>query len=204
VVPRSELAGLDPGQVLADAIAERDLTGARDVPAVLDARLRRRTGALLPRPAGPWSAQLPDIADLERWGFAAQIGALMYARKEQRAKLTLTAGEEIPELGQWISDLAGQRREFARRLAERQSLMTPVEDPDYEYQGPAFPAWQGTAKDAILTAQTGDPAVAADPGTRHGPRPGHGSRRMTAPGARILYPCSSVIPLPGSARRSRR
>jgi hypothetical protein len=42
------------------------------------------------------------------------------------------------------------RREFARRLADRQSLMIPAEDPDYEGVGPAFPAWQGTAKDAIL------------------------------------------------------
>ena len=42
----AELAGLDPGEVLADAIAERDLAGARDIPAVLDARLRRRIGSL--------------------------------------------------------------------------------------------------------------------------------------------------------------
>ena len=71
----AELAGLDLTQVLAAAIGERDLTGARDVTAVIDARLRRRTGALIPRPAGPWSAQLPDIADPERRGYAAQIAA---------------------------------------------------------------------------------------------------------------------------------
>jgi hypothetical protein len=28
--------------------------------------------------------------------------------------------------------------------------MTPAEDPDYEDSGPAFSAWTGTAKDAIL------------------------------------------------------
>ena len=72
------------------------------------------------------------------------------ATQEQRAELTLTAGEEIPELGQWITGLAAQRREFARRLAERQSLMIPAEDPDYEDQGPAFPAWTGADRDAIL------------------------------------------------------
>jgi hypothetical protein len=368
----AELAGLDPGQALADAIGERDLTGARDVAAVIDARLRHRTGALLPRPAGPWETQVPDIADPEHQEFAAHVAAAMDARKdrlgehaadnalpwavntlgpvpdhpvdrldwqrrassigayrelsghdhptdpigpeptagapdtraawheafaalgpvdgpdvrgmpdgtllhlrdtypietawapqwtgdelrqvrtgaaearlaairataeaeaaqnleqheeatrqqalaasyqamhdayanreaifaavmedradweqatrqqrqlavaadaelrrrhpqqqhpplrsaepppathEQRAELTLTAGEKIPELGRWITGLAAQRREFARRLADRQSLMTPAEDPDYEDQGPAFPAWQGTAKDAIL------------------------------------------------------
>jgi hypothetical protein len=72
------------------------------------------------------------------------------ATQEQRAELTLTTGEELPELGQWITGLAAQRREFAAKLAERQSLMIPAEDPDYEDQGPAFPAWTGTAKDAIL------------------------------------------------------
>ena len=79
----AELAGLDLQQVLAAAIGERDLTGARDVAAVIDARLRRRTGALVPRPAGPWSAQLPAIADPERREFAAQIAAAMDARKDR-------------------------------------------------------------------------------------------------------------------------
>jgi hypothetical protein len=72
------------------------------------------------------------------------------ATQQQCAELTLTAGEAIPRLGQWIKDLAAQRREFADKLAERQSLMTPAENPDYEDQGPAFPAWQGAARDAIL------------------------------------------------------
>ena len=79
----AELAGLDPGQALAEAIAERDLTGARDVSAVIDARLRRRTGCLIPRPAGPWSTQLPKIADPDRRAYAAKIAALMDARKDR-------------------------------------------------------------------------------------------------------------------------
>src|SRR5262249_2564590 len=40
----------------------------------------------------------------------------------QRAELTLTAGEEIPEASQWIKDLAAGRRTFADRLANRQSV----------------------------------------------------------------------------------
>ena len=67
-----------------------------------------------------------------------------------RAKLTLAAGDQIPQLGQWITDLAAQRREFAHRLASRQSLMTPAEDPDYQDPGPAFAAWTGADRDAIL------------------------------------------------------
>jgi hypothetical protein len=77
----AELAGLDAAEVLAAAVAERDLTGARDIPAVIDARIRRRAGALAPRPAGPWSAQPAGITDLERRAYTAQIAALMDERK---------------------------------------------------------------------------------------------------------------------------
>ncbi len=76
----AELAGLDTRQVLADAIGERSLTGARDVAAVIDARIRR-AGALVPLPAPSWSAQPIGIADPERRAYAGQIAALMDARK---------------------------------------------------------------------------------------------------------------------------
>ena len=79
----AELAGLDPGQVLADAVGERDLDGARDLAAVIDARLRYRLGSLVPRPAGPWSAQVPAIADPDRRAYVAEIAALMDARKDR-------------------------------------------------------------------------------------------------------------------------
>ena len=79
----AELAGLDTAEVLAAAIGERDLIGARDLAAVIDARLRQRIGALVPAPAGPWSAQLPAIADPERRAYAAEIAAMMDARKDR-------------------------------------------------------------------------------------------------------------------------
>ena len=82
----AELAGLDAGGVLAAAIAERDLAGARDLPAVIDARLRHRTGSLVPLPAGPWSAQVPALAEPERRAYAAEIAALMDARKDRLAE----------------------------------------------------------------------------------------------------------------------
>ena len=50
----AELAGLDPARILAEAIAERDLAGSRDLAAVLDARIRYRLGTLIPRPLGRW------------------------------------------------------------------------------------------------------------------------------------------------------
>ena len=36
-----------------------------------------------PLPAGPWSAQVPAIAEPERRAYATQIAALMDARKER-------------------------------------------------------------------------------------------------------------------------
>ena len=79
----AELAGLDPAQVLTDAIGERDLAGSRDPAAVLDARIRSRIGSPVPLPAGPWSAQVPAIADPERRAYLTEISALMDARKDR-------------------------------------------------------------------------------------------------------------------------
>ena len=79
----AELAGLDAARLLTAAIAERDLAGARDIPAVIDNRIRRRTGSLIPLPAGPWSAQVPAIADPDRRAYAAEIAAMMDARKDR-------------------------------------------------------------------------------------------------------------------------
>jgi hypothetical protein len=49
--------------------------------------------------------------------------------------------ETTPACHQWIKDLAAARRAFADRLADRQSMRIPFQDPDYGYLGPAFPAW---------------------------------------------------------------
>jgi hypothetical protein len=79
----AELAGLDPAAVLADAIAERDLAGSRDVAAVLDARFRHRLGVLVPLQSRPWSEQVPALADPERRAYVAEIAALMDARTDR-------------------------------------------------------------------------------------------------------------------------
>ena len=79
----AELAGLDPRQVLAAAIAERDLAGSRDLAAVIDARLRHRLGSLVPLPPRPWSAQVPALTDPERRAYVAEIATLMDARKDR-------------------------------------------------------------------------------------------------------------------------
>ncbi|TVZ00006.1 hypothetical protein EAS64_38630 [Trebonia kvetii] len=79
----AELAGLDPAEVLAQAVAERDLAGVRDIRAVIDARIRRRHGDLVPLPAPSWSAQVPQTSDAERWRFFAQLAAVMDDRRRR-------------------------------------------------------------------------------------------------------------------------
>ena len=62
----------------------------------------------------------------------------------------MTAGDQTLELDQSIKDLAAAHRTFADRLADRESLTIPSEDPDYGDLGQAFPPWPGSGKDQIL------------------------------------------------------
>ena len=73
----AELAGLDPAEVLRTAITSRDLAGARDIAAVLDARIRPRIHPLLPHPQGPRTGRVPRLPDPDRRAYLTQIAALM-------------------------------------------------------------------------------------------------------------------------------
>jgi len=53
------------------------------------------------------------------------------------------------ETPDWAIQLAEQRRAFQEKLAERQNVMVPDEDPDYGFLGQAWP-WQERDPDAIL------------------------------------------------------
>jgi hypothetical protein len=59
-------------------------------------------------------------------------------------------GLNVEEMARQTSELSDRHREFVSKLAERQSLMIPAEDPDFEDYGPAFPAWAEAGKGAIL------------------------------------------------------
>ncbi len=79
----AELAGLDAGEVLTRAVAQRDLIGIRDIPAAIDARIRQRHGDLIPLPAPAWSDQVPETADPERSRFLTQLAAVMDDRRRR-------------------------------------------------------------------------------------------------------------------------
>jgi hypothetical protein len=73
----AKLAGRDPAEVIRAAIAEQDLAGARDIAAVLDARIRPRVNPLLPQLQGPWASRVPGLAEPGHRAYLAQIAALM-------------------------------------------------------------------------------------------------------------------------------
>jgi hypothetical protein len=50
----------------------------------------------------------------------------------------------------WMRELAEGRKPFSEKIAERQSVMEPHEDPDYGDVGRAFPSWARQDREAVL------------------------------------------------------
>jgi hypothetical protein len=55
-------------------------------------------------------------------------------------------------MSHWITDLTAAYRTFGERLADRQSMTIPAEDPTYGDPGRAFPLWPGPGRGAIFAA----------------------------------------------------
>ena len=70
---------------------------------------------------------------------------------EQQAELdVLPEAQDGYQPPGWIRELAEAREAFSDKIAERQSLREPHEDPDYEDIGQAFPSWEQADRDAVL------------------------------------------------------
>jgi hypothetical protein len=108
----AELAGLDPTVVIRTAVASRDLAGARDIAAVLDARIRLRIERLLPQPQGPWASRVPRLPDPERRAYLVQIAAMMDDRTRRLGQHTARAvpAWAISALGSVPADPAARHR----------------------------------------------------------------------------------------------
>jgi hypothetical protein len=79
----AELAGADPGEVARQAVESRDLKGARDIPAVIDARMRPSVNAMAPQPAGRWADRMLQVADPEIREYVGKLATLMDERRER-------------------------------------------------------------------------------------------------------------------------
>ena len=101
----------------------------RHLAVAADAELRRR------HPGQPW---LPLRSAEPEFAPAAQPGVP-----------ALMPDENLEQAAQLISDLAARHREFAARLAGRQSVMM-LEDSEFEDSESAFPSWAAPGRGAIL------------------------------------------------------
>jgi len=90
----AENAGLDPRQVVEDAVTERDLSGSRDVASVINARVRARVGTPMPQRAKPWSERVPQMHSEEMQRFVADVAQAMDARKARLGEYAAEA--ELP------------------------------------------------------------------------------------------------------------
>jgi hypothetical protein len=102
--------------------------------------------------AGPRRLAVAADSELRRRNPDKQIEPLRSA--EPRAPKDDEITKPQPEAGlaetpEWAAQLAKQRRAFQEKLAERQNVMVPDEDPDYGFLGQAWP-WQERDPDAIL------------------------------------------------------
>jgi hypothetical protein len=81
----AEAAGLNSRELLQDAIEARSLGDARDVVAVVDDRIRRRTGGLVPLVPRRWAEQVPPVAEAVIHDYLTRLAESMDARTERLA-----------------------------------------------------------------------------------------------------------------------
>src|SRR5262249_2301817 len=79
----AELAGTNPGEAVTHAIQSRDRGGARDIPAVIDARMRPWVTAMTPLPVGRWAGRVPQVADPHIGEYLGQLATLMDERRDR-------------------------------------------------------------------------------------------------------------------------
>ena len=182
----AELAGLDPGGVLADAIAERDLAGSRDIAAVLDARIRHRLGTLVPLPPRPWSRtgsrprrpRTPGLPGRDRRADGRPHGPDRRARRQPPPALghrRARPGPRLPARPARLAETGCSDRRLARTIRLRRSRR-----PDRPRTGRGRPGRPGR--------------LAPGPGR---PRPGRWTRRPRHAGRQAAAPARH---LPGRNR----
>jgi hypothetical protein len=79
LVRSAELAGYNPGTLLARAAQQRSLTDAEDIARVLHSRVREITGDLTPRPAS-YAERTPEAADPQVSRYLQELARLMDER----------------------------------------------------------------------------------------------------------------------------
>jgi AAA domain len=182
-----EAAGFDPGQVAEDAVRSAPLTGARDLAAVIDYRIRKVTAGFAPAPWRPWSERIPQLADPQRQHFVTELTAAMDAR---RARIGEHASQTSPA---WATNALGpvpedplDRLDWTERASAIGGYVsctgssptpTPLALNRLTPPKPAQPGWPPTPPGFAKTCPASTiyrtaPSTSAAPSTRQKPR-GH-------------------------------
>jgi hypothetical protein len=114
----AELVGEDPAAAVRTAVEYRDFAGARDIPAVIDARMRRSVSATAPPPVGRWADRVPEVADPQISEYLRTLATFMGERRE---RIGLYAAEHQPAravkaLGP-VPDEPGERDRWQQRAS---------------------------------------------------------------------------------------
>jgi len=87
-------------------------------------------------------------SELRRRHPEQRIEPLRSAEPEPEPHTDLGAG--MPEAALPVLPSAEERTAFRARLEQRQGVIVPAEDPDFEPLGEAWPSWHGRDRDAVL------------------------------------------------------
>ena len=74
---------MDAQAVVQRALEGRSLAGVRDLPSVIDARIRRQSGPMLPVAPRPWAEQVPQVGDPDKQRFLDELAEAMDAKRER-------------------------------------------------------------------------------------------------------------------------
>ncbi len=115
----AECSGLDATQVLRDTVGAAELTGARDVARVIDARIRRLLADRVPQLSGLWTRRVPDMADPQLHRYINELAGAMDDRIRRLGEHAVKArpGWVIAALGDVPAD-PPTRAEWQRRAAQ--------------------------------------------------------------------------------------
>ena len=153
-----------------DAVRSHDLAGARDIPAVTDARMRRSVNTMTPRPTSRWADRVPDPSDPEVREYLGELATLMDERRdrigqhaaEHQPAWAIKALGPVPgdpserERWQERASAIGAYRELFGHDDERQPIgAEPVADHP-EKRALCYEAWRalGPADDTDLRDRT--------------------------------------------------
>src|SRR5205823_12503892 len=90
-------------------------------------------------------------AELRRRYPGAHLDPLRSAEPDEPAPVLPDAREPDPQLSARLEAHKQTTARFRARLEERQGVKIPSQDPDYQYEGEAWPSpWQPWDRDAVL------------------------------------------------------